>query len=180
MHSKHQLILFSVITVLLLICISGVGYVLYRINRLSSPPMPGGYQTPVTDSAAATPPGSGIIRVTGTVKSISAGSISIDSGGTVAAVSTDGNTSFVLRGPVKDQETQQKDLDAYNQQLSILLKDPETNKNKIAALQLPFYFTTPSIAQSDIKAGDSVSVVLRKGSNVAMTVIKAPAPLSQP
>jgi hypothetical protein len=100
--------------------------------------------------------------------------------GSVKTVSITSSTKFTIAGKLKDQATRQREIDAYNAQVNLLLKDPEKNKAALAAMQLPpAQEVTPATA-SDFTVGDAVVInTAGAGSNgvyTATTVTKnAPA-----
>ena len=67
-------------------------------------------------------------------------------------------TKVQLLGAFKDQVEYQKELDAYNAQVKVLLQDPIKNKAALAALRLPAAQLTSSITIDDLNVGDSVMV----------------------
>ena len=116
--------------------------------------------------------------ILGTVVQVGNGTLQIKERGTnaVDTISVTTNTDLELGGPMKDNATQQKELAAYNEQIKILIKDPEANKAALAAMKLPSPQILTPIVLSALQAGDAVVVAANnsdpKGVYPAVSVIK--------
>jgi hypothetical protein len=80
-------------------------------------------------------------------------------GGNIATVLISTDTKLQIAGPSKDPVTIQKELDAYNAQVALLMKDPVKNKAALAALYVPPTIITYPATPADFKVGDQILVV---------------------
>ena len=98
--------------------------------------------------------------VLGTITEIDGATMKVKAAdGSIATILTGANTTFQIGGPSKDQATIQKELAAYNAQITNLLKDPVKNKAALAALHTPLTQITYPATITDFKIGDKVLVV---------------------
>jgi hypothetical protein len=100
------------------------------------------------------------INVVGTITQIGSNSFQVkDQTGAINLVSVDANTKLQLAGKLADAATQQKNMTAYNAQVTQLLQDPVKNKAALASMQFPQAQQISPIPFSALQVGDSVLVV---------------------
>lgn len=98
--------------------------------------------------------------VFGTITKVGPNSMQIkdQTTGGADSISITANTKVQLAGALKDQATQQKELAAYNAQVTTLMKDPIKNKAALAAMRIPLAQTVTPGTLSDLAVGDEVMV----------------------
>ena len=95
-----------------------------------------------------------------------------DNSGATKSITLVPNATVKLEGAIKDPVTTQKELDAYNAQVALLLKDSIKNKAALAAMQQPTPRVITRGALSDLHTGDTISVELNADGSLAVAIYK--------
>jgi hypothetical protein len=182
-QTPHIKILYSLMTLLLVVVVVLMGIVLYRpqmgtqVGQLGS----NGLNVPAAQAATSTPVGNGgpisSYTTSGTIITLTSSSIQIKTAdGSIASLAVDPNTKFETLGPVKSAAEMQTEMDAYNAQVATLMKDLVKNKAALAALPIPLPQTHTATTAADFKAGDQVEVAAvakdSSGAYIAYSIVK--------
>ena len=179
----HIKILYGLVTILLLgtIAMDVTG----RYSPKSVVPQSGGQIASDTATEAIQPDTSNVVvgaytpSVGGVITAIDGTTMKVKApDASIATVLIGADTKFQIAGPSKDPATIQKELDAYNAQVALLMKDSVKNKAALAALYIPPTVITYPATLADFKVDDHVLVVANSinasGAYVATILTKNP------
>lgn len=168
---------------LLLVVVGFISVAWYRSEvggQIMGPSANSGLNVPPA-SAATVSIGNGgpVITYTtsGTIADLTGSSIKVKTAdGSIASLAIDANTKFESLGPVKSTAEMQKEMDAYNAQVKLLLQDPVKNKEALAALVPPPPQARTPMTLADFTVGEQVeAAAVSKNSSgvyIAYSIVK--------
>jgi uncharacterized protein GlcG (DUF336 family) len=158
-YKNHIRILYGLV-VLLMIGVAGMALAWHESERqillaTASSSAPSADLSGVAVGGANTPP----LSVAGAVTALGSNSLKVKNiQNTVTAVVVNADTKIEKLGPQKDAATVQQEFAAYNAKVAELMKDPQTNKAALAAMQAPIPQTFVAMNFADLKVGDQVQI----------------------
>lgn len=113
-------------------------------------------------------------RFVGAVRAISGNSITLlEDGGALIEARVSGATKIIEEGELKGDRQFQRELDEYNARIKELMKDPQGNREKLAALRIPSDAAMIPISLSEIQVGDTVVIAVGEESKDAESPVFA-------